>query len=120
MVKINITSPDLKRFQHKIIEYEKKGFKEDVHEGIRKVLPEIHRDAYANCPKKTTALATSLHVGFEDETTGFIADGVFYGIFQEEGTRYIPAKHFMRNAVNKHFPSVGNEVKSIVKKHFNQ
>lgn len=120
MVKIKISSPDLKKLGRKMSDLKDKGFKKDIHEGIRKTLPKIHKDAYANCPKKTTALATSLHVGFEDETTGFIADGVFYGVFQEEGTRFIAPKHFMRNAVNKHFPSVGNEVATIVKKRFNQ
>ncbi|RLE39473.1 hypothetical protein DRJ17_00805 [Candidatus Woesearchaeota archaeon] len=120
MVKITILSPDLKKFKDKITKLRDKGFKKDIHEGIRKILPKIHRDAFLAAPKKTGALAASLHVGFEDETTGFIADGVFYGVFQEEGTRYIEPKHFMRNAVNKHFPSVGSEVTKIVKKQFNQ
>jgi len=120
MVKIKVTSPDLKKLGKKVADLNYKGFKKDVHEGIRKVLPLIHRDAVLNAPKKTGILSASLHVGFEDETTGYIADGVFYGVFQEEGTRNITPKHFMRNAVNKNFPSVGKEVTTIVKKHFNQ
>jgi HK97 gp10 family phage protein len=84
------------------------------------VLPVIHRDAYEEAPKSTGLLAASLHVGFEDETTGFIADGVFYGVFQEEGTRYIAPKHFMRNSVNRNFPRVGKEVTESMKKTFNQ
>jgi hypothetical protein len=120
MVKITILSPDLKKFKQKISAFQEKGFKSDVHKGIRKALPKIHRDAFLAAPRQTGALAASLNVGFEDELTGFIADGVFYGVFQEEGTRYIAPKHFMRNAVNKHFPSVGNEVVKSVKKRFNQ
>ncbi len=118
MARISISSPDLDKFKDKMRVFEDKGFKEDVHESIRKVLPLIHRDAFINCPKKTGILAVSLNVGFEDETTGYIADGVFYGVFQEEGTRYIPPAHFMRNAVNKHFPSVGTEVIKNVEKRF--
>ena len=120
MVKIKITSPDIIKLGKKIADLEDKDFKKDVHEGIRKVLPLIHKDAVLNAPKNTGALSASLHVGFEDDSTGYIADGVFYGVFQEEGTRFIPPKHFMRNAVNKNFPSVGKEVTAIVKKRFNQ
>lgn len=120
MVKIRVLSPDLKKLKKKVDAYGDKGFKEDVHESIRKVLPKIHGDAVAKAPAKTGLLKASLHVGFEDDLTGFIADGVFYGIFQEEGTRTIPPKHFMRNAVNKHFPSVGDAVTVSVQKRFNQ
>ncbi len=30
-----------------------------------------------------------------------VADGVEYGVYQELGTRYMPGKHFMRNAVDR-------------------
>lgn len=120
MVKITVISPDLARLGKKMSDLKDDGFKKEVHESIRKVLPTIHRDAYENCPKDTGILSASLNVGFEDETTGFIADGVFYGVFQEEGTRFIEPKHFMRNAVNKNFPSVEKEVTESIKKKFNQ
>ena len=120
MTKITILSPDLARLGKKVSGLQNDGFKKQVHESIRKTLPIIHRDAYENCPRDTGILSASLHVGFEDETTGFIADGVFYGLFQEEGTRYIAPKHFMRNAVNRNFPRVGDEVTASIKKTFNQ
>jgi len=118
MVKIKISSPDLAKLRKKVDSFADKGFKEDVHESIRKVLPKIHSDAFSDCPKKSGILAASLHVGFEDDITGYIADGVFYGLFQEEGTRTIPAKHFMRNSVNHNFPSVGDEVIEKAEKRF--
>lgn len=78
---------------------------------------DIVRQARPNVPVKTGALRDSLHE--EVNNLNLIITGSRktneYLIFQERGTRYIRAKHFIRNAYRKVWRNFGTILKRSVR-----
>jgi HK97 gp10 family phage protein len=78
----------------------------DMKRMLQRIGDDIARDAAAAAPKRSGAMAASIHAEVdEDDGTAvvrvsFDADH-FYGLFAEVGTSRIPARPFLRPALTK-------------------
>lgn len=65
---------------------------------IRKATLTIQRESMLNTPVDTGRLRASTYSRFQP-LTGIVGTNVDYGIFVHEGTRFMPARPFLRDAV---------------------
>lgn len=72
----------------------------DMVDGIlSKVALDIEAEAKVNAPVKTGALRNSIQASQESQLSWRIGVGVEYGLYQELGTRFMPAHPFLTPAV---------------------
>lgn len=71
----------------------------------------IQANTAANAPVDTGALKNSITAEKENENLWTISDGVEYGVYQELGTRHIPAKRFMTQACEQEADKFFEDVK---------
>ncbi len=92
--------------------------KKAVERGLEKVGAAIERDAKILAPKDTTNLARSINWKRRRFSVR-IQENVFYGIFQELGTRFMKAQPFLRPALFKNMNKIkviiANEVKKVTR-----
>jgi HK97 gp10 family phage protein len=91
------------------------SFSDAVHASITKQMRQfgtvIVDKAVQLAPKRTGALATSIHYEYNEQTYALaILVGVPYGIFQEYGTRNMHAHPYIRPALNQVAPIYGIDV----------
>lgn len=74
------------------------GMKPKARTLVAKTVLDVEAQAKVRAPVDTGALRNSIHGTMTGETEGEVAVGVEYGVYQEYGTRYMPAHPFMTPA----------------------
>ncbi|HMN13330.1 MAG TPA: hypothetical protein PKD55_13500 [Bellilinea sp.] len=70
---------------------------------VRKTTLDIQASAQNNAPVKTGVLKGSIQAEVT-EFSGIVSTSIEYGVYQEYGTRHMPAQQFMRPAADEHEP----------------
>lgn len=83
--------------------------------GLKKIGLSIEREAKIRAPIRTGRLRSSIHTKLM-RLKVLVKDGVFYGIFQELGTRFMKAQPFMKPAVLKIVPKIPSILATEIKR----
>jgi len=90
-----------------------------ISKNIRKAINltrlKVENSARRLAPKDTGALKASIWSEMVNDETAKVADGVFYGLFQEVGTEKFSAQPFLRPALEMHKKDLEKELKKIIK-----
>ena len=91
--------------------------KNNIHGAIEGIAGEILADSTMNAPVKTGKLSQSLRT--EAIEGGYaIVSSVKYTKYQEEGTKTIEAKFFIRGAVEKHQDEITAAIENLIREYF--
>lgn len=83
----------------------------NIRDGLQKASTLVRAQAQANAPFRSGNLRSSLANRVED-TTAVVYSDVTYAPFQEEGTKYIKGRRFMKRALT----STRDEISTILGK----
>jgi HK97 gp10 family phage protein len=72
---------------------------------VHKAVFDVEAQAKTRAPVDTGALRASIHGEMTGDTEGQVTTGVDYAVFQEYGTRHMPAHPFMTPAAEAVRPS---------------
>ena len=94
--------------------WQKIRFREKIKNALNKTRLKIENDARRMAPKDTGALKASIWSEMKSDTQAVVADGVYYGMFQELGTRNHPPQPFLMPAFEANRKVLERELKEML------
>ena len=89
-------------------------FKEKIRNALDETRLKIENDSRRMAPKDTGALKASIWSEMKNDTQAVVADGVYYGVFQELGTRNHPPQPFLMPAFEANKNVLERELKEML------
>ena len=89
-------------------------FNTKIRNALNETRLKIENDARRMAPKDTGALKASIWSEMKSDTQAVVADGVYYGVFQELGTRNHPPQPFLIPAFEANKKVLERELKEML------
>ena len=114
-MKLNVRVVGTSNVLANITMWQKIRFREKIRNALDVARLKIENDSRRMAPKDTGALKASIWSDMKSDTEAVVGDGVYYGMFQELGTRNHPPQPFLMPAFEANKNVLERELKDILR-----